>query len=259
MKYKLIIIVLASQILTGCFMYHGSRENVVTVLTGECLQDTELTYIHVDQNNWEEWHSKGLCFLTFDLTMKYKYEKDGTLHSYVLPSDDIYKSFGKNKQKVQDTFMSVVKSCEEANRLEYSYFDITLTTILYDGGLSLVADKDFAGYQAGEELAKYLTIPNTWYMLMDKHSKYNTSEQMGRILDIPLEYSYLIPYKFFTLALPVSSGEITTEYVTFELKVPVKVVNYLEWINDKISNPQAPVPYKEEVLHCTFSTKYNIK
>jgi hypothetical protein len=65
----------------------------------------------------------------------------------------------------------------------------------------------------------------------------------------------------FTLCISEGTGAMqkVSETVTFELKIPVKVVMYLNWLNDKISDPDAPVPYEERELYCKFTTDFNLK
>ena len=62
-----------------------------------------------------------------------------------------------------------------------------------------------------------------------------------------------------SFSIPMEQYQLTDEKVTFELNVPVKVVKYLTWLNDKITDPDAPVPYEEEVLHCRFTTDYGLR
>ena len=37
------------------------------------------------------------------------------------------------------------------------------------------------------------------------------------------------------------------------LEIPVKVVMYLNWLDDRITDPNAPIPYREDVLRCEFT------
>ena len=60
-------------------------------------------------------------------------------------------------------------------------------------------------------------------------------------------------------SIPIGDHDLTEGTVNFELKIPVRVVGYLQWLNDRIKDPDAPVPYKEEILHCRFSSKYHLR
>ena len=100
----------------------------------------------------------------------------------------------------------------------WSGSNFSLVTILYNGGISLKADREFAGFQPGEDLGPALRCAGIWS-----------------------DYAFI------------------DEHVTFDLEIPVRVVMYLGWLNDKLSNPAAPVPYKDEVLHCRFTTPFGLR
>ena len=62
-----------------------------------------------------------------------------------------------------------------------------------------------------------------------------------------------------SFSVPLGDFKVVKESVSFELNIPVKVVMYLQWLNDRLIDPNAPVPYKEEVLHCSFTSPYCLK
>ena len=62
-----------------------------------------------------------------------------------------------------------------------------------------------------------------------------------------------------SFSVPMGDFKVIAEPVTFELNIPVKIVMYLQWLNDKIADPNALVPYKEEVLYCRFTCPYCLK
>ena len=260
MKTKLLVLMFASQIVAACFAASGRWPDNIEFLTGECLQNTEMTYVHRDWGVWKDDLSKGVFYFFFDINdiMTYKLDQVTPFTYHVSPPNDVFKSFGKNKKIVKEEYQAVFHTLEELYE-EGSLVDISVSTILYKEGLSLVANKKFAQYPAGENLAKYLIVPDSLGSDFYMRSKYNSPEKYGKVLDIPLDYSYLLPCSTLALALPVTGTKVDWGNVTFELTIPVKVVNYLQWINDKISNSDAPVPYTEEVLYCTFTTKLNFK
>ena len=59
--------------------------------------------------------------------------------------------------------------------------------------------------------------------------------------------------------IPLGDYEVVDEYVRFDLNIPVKVVYYLHWLNDRLTDPDAAVPYTDEVLHCSFCTEYGLR
>jgi hypothetical protein len=240
------------------FVPTGRFPDSKVLLTGECLKNTELTYTHLEEDRWTTMLTKELCTFGFELnTVDCKTIKDSP-HSYrTIPPDDIFKSFGKNKKNVKETFMEIFETCDEMPVNIPDNETFSTITILYNEGISLVADKKFAEYPAGENLAQYFKLYEPDNQLWQVYN--NTPEKFGKILDIPLEYSCILDADKLYLNLPITGSSVINGNITFELKIPVKIVNYLQWINDKISNPNAPVPYTEEVLHCTFTTQYNFK
>lgn len=75
---------------------------------------------------------------------------------------------------------------------------------------------------------------------------------------IPLDYKSM-PGESVSFSVPLDDFTVVKEPVTFELNIPVKVVMYLRWLNDRLIDLSAPVPYKEEVLHCRFTSPYCLK
>ena len=87
---------------------------------------------------------------------------------------------------------------------------------------------------------------------------FNTPANAGGFLGIPMNYISMTK-DGVEFSIPMGEYKLIEEAVTFELNIPVKVVLYLTWLNNKLTNPNAPVPYTDEVLHCTFTTKYGLK
>lgn len=123
--------------------------------------------------------------------------------------------------------------------------EIPVVTILYNGGVSFVANKDFAGVPAGKDLSEIIVS-----------DPYLTD--FGLYPGIPLDYKSM-PGESVSFSVPLDDFTVVKEPVTFELNIPVKVVMYLRWLNDRLIDPSAPVPYKEEVLHCRFTSPYCLK
>jgi hypothetical protein len=261
------VLLLVAVFLTSCewmwWINPGPPEPDNLFLTGECLGSTELIYIPYyasrDDDYLEEWKCFPFVFhLDTANVQRYKerplFKSDPAFH---IPSDELFKSFGKKSFVKSDFFDSFDKIREGR-----SYFEIT--TLLYNGGLSLTADVDFAGHPAGEELAPFIVShpsvnhPSSWTGVCSTiepllSAPGNTKEKLSPILDIPLDYECLLE-SGIEIGLPVGDYTRVVERVTFTLKIPVRVVYYLQWLEDKHSNPNAPVPYKDEVLTCKFYT-----
>lgn len=276
MKYfKLIILVLAFPLFISCFEKGAAHPaaTYVRLLTGECLNDTEIVYyvpdgedqqLYGEEDSNKPGHEVFFSFgFTFDLN--HNVEKLSRWEYRDVPSDELFDSFGGNSKKVRREFEAIYEAFEIKGVSPHE----EVITLLYEGGASLVANKTFAGYPAGTDLGEFLTCS---YMPGGRDeavsiygvdpvvgSVYNIKESLDPVLNIPLDYISMLRGSGISFNFPIGNSELVKEEVTFDLKIPVKVVMYLNWINDKISDPDAPVPYKDEVLHCTFTTRYGLK
>lgn len=232
---------------TSCLMLGASDvpSDIVTFLPGECFWYPSLEWYSASFN------SSDTVLFSFGMRIK-----DYTLEGYgrkgyvgvrderYVPTDDLYASFGENAQIVKSeydkVFYDFLGSAGENSRSK-------LITVLSDGKITLTADKDFAGYKSGENLPVSLELVRGRY----------PCDYINQFFEIPLDYKYMLSSSFVvTMPVGYESWQKVAETVTFELKMPVKVVMYLNWLNDKISDPDAPVPYEEEVLYCKFTTDF---
>lgn len=203
----------------------------------------------------------GLFCFGFTLDMNYSVERLSRWEYRKVPSDNVFETFGNRKGEVKKAYEEVY----ERMFLEGGDSNYWLSTILYNGGISLIADKNFAGCPAGKDLGPLITC-----VYGGDRTEIKTDPVIGTlghlkesyrsdVLNIPLEYISLMAGESLEFGLPMGNHKLTDESVTFDLKIPVKVVQYLEWLNDRRSDPDAPVPYKEEVLHCRFTTPYGLR
>lgn len=162
------------------------------------------------------------------------------------PTGSVFSDFGSNANAIKQEYSKCLENLKKQGQR-----DSEVSTIIYDGGtISLVANKDFAGYPAGENLGPYI------HFITDNIAV--DYDSVAPVFDFPLDYQLLIP-KAFVLGISTDGCEVKEESVDFTLDIPVKVVNYLHWINDKLTNPDAPLPYEETVLHCKFVTRTCLK
>ena len=229
---------------------------VKTLIPGECLASTELSYYVPDEGRTPilgEYFYFGFGVeysgLSEERTDK-KIVTNMTEHWRIIPSDDMFSCFGANKDDVKNEFEQVFEDFSESYYRRFKTQNYSVATILCNGDISLVADKEFAGRPAGEDLGG----------LIDALPIYadNTPSEAGGFLKIPLDCDWMIG-EDFGLCIPTGEHKLTDESVKFELKVPVKIVYYLTWLNDKLSDPDAVVPYNDEVLHCIFTSPYGLK
>lgn len=265
MKTKVLLGLVMLLSLTSCgWFFRGNNPDVYQYfLPGECLASTELTF----ESSLNRVEKDRLIFVFRPAISNYDVEEfKYDIHRYI-PSKGLLKTFGVNRGTVTEAYDNMFDKC-------YSFIsgkvdalsEFSVLTALYDGGLSLTADKDFAGIKAGENLAPMVIgTPFNDYQI-DLWGKdtviaagCNLAENLGAVLDLPADYESLLEADQLAFSIPRGDYELTEETVNFELKIPVRVVMYLQWLNDRISDPDAPVPYKEEVLHCKFSSKYLLR
>lgn len=223
---------------------------VQTFLPGECLKSTELTYgvPHYSTQMCVNGKYRFIFPLDLDFSnecMDHTVIKNRWRH---VTTQEMYDAFGENgklvKKAYEDEFESFLK-LYQAKKHPGAADRFSIVTILYNGGISLVADKDFAGVPAGKDLSDIIgPDPYLW--------------NSDLFPDIPLEY-ITMPGESIAFSVPLGDFNVVQEPVNFELNIPVKVVMYLQWLNDKLTDPDAPVPYKEEVLHCSFTSPYCLK
>ncbi|MBQ6081293.1 MAG: hypothetical protein IJK91_02320 [Bacteroidales bacterium] len=231
-------------------------------LPGECLQNTDL-----------DFDKQGMCndairFMTLGFSFPLKNLRGTGVYvpitdeltygnyAHFEPDDEIFNTFGDNSGTVHSLYTATYRK---------TYNVGFYSSILYNTGISLVADTDFAGVKAGDNIAYGYMFEQDW-------------EIAGRPEDVPGLLSFCpVKYIFddywnlekpfgdefsdyacfngigFGIFIPTRDFEEVEEDVTFTLSIPVKVGLYLTWLNDKISDPDAPFPYRDETLTCTFT------
>lgn len=263
---KRIFIMALLPLLISCGKAAWPGDRYIHMLTGECLNSTELRYYLPDGVDQQTY---GNCFVFgFTLDINCQQEKDRYWNDYIhrfKPSDEIYDNFGTNKETVRNEYNAICETLENEDHGD------GVITLLYNGGISLTADKEFAGYSAGEDLGHLIHGPFRFGNYCGEQAEAmfgvdpviattkNIKSRLDPIFQIPLDYISMPEGDGVSFHISMGDYKLTDEKVTFELKIPVRVVMYLNWLNDKISNPDAPVPYEDKVLHCTFTTRYGLR
>ncbi|MBR1706184.1 MAG: hypothetical protein IJ721_05265 [Bacteroidales bacterium] len=163
-----------------------------------------------------------------------------------VPPAAYFKSFNNNSKTVK-------KEYEAAYKQITSTFPL-LSSVFYKEGGSLIADKDFAGHPAGENLLPYV-FEDKMYIKLFALGK----EMFGSVLDDGrLDADYLLAWSGM-FYYPIGDCEVFEDDITFTLDLPVKVGLFLEWLNDRISDPDADMPYREETLHGTWTLGQSLR
>ena len=223
---------LTGMILAGCASMDAVgdiREN--SLVPGECLRSGTLAFLGAKED------ASGDICLNFALDCAVKYEaldsRGGNVLCYrYAPCDEVYADFGA---EADDVRMAYERAYEDiygtlaADRCDF--------TIYYDGGLTLTADAGYAGHPAGEDLSPELCAA----AFLPYGERTIPSEGF--------EYAYRLQ-RAVSILIPKSKAVAD---VTFTLALPVKVGLYLTWLDNRLTDPDAPYPYREETLTCTFT------
>ena len=171
----------------------------------------------------------------------------------VLISDNVYRLVPK--ASIIDGFgddASSVKGAYEQIYTEYrAKFGSNpdnefITTVYYRDGLVITADKEFAGIPAGENLASILRV------FPDCLKDYTPIPT----IDAPQGYLPLkmaIPFKWW-----IGDLGVVEENVHFEVEMPVKVGMMLTLLRDRLTNPDAEMQFRDEVLTAQFTIPRNL-
>ena len=234
-----------------------------TFLPGECLVSPKLSFstdgFRIEDNSTDLEHTGRFDYcIVFDLDMEsvaHKVPERRRDYQY-RPAEVIFEEFGENSFAVKDAYETCWRNVVSSVNWNVFY----ISTIFYDSGASLVADKDFARFKAGDNILADAMSYDEWLGAKDRdHSVFISPLWPPSYPDIHLvdfQYRYALGPHIISISIPWKGGEmlVVDEDVTFTFKMPVKVGLYLTWLNSKLLDPDAPFPYREETLTCTFTT-----
>lgn len=247
-------------IVTSCHMLAptGLPSISYKIIPGECLLSTDMTYIPLEDPVRDS--CLIFCFsLDLDEGVYERVSRRLPKTYRLIPPQRYFDAlqYGRNvKAEFSKIYDSFTELYEESFSLTKGY---EIMTILYDGGISLKADKEFAGCPTGENLAHLITGVLYDGVGVDPVISHinNTSEKAGSFLGITMNYISMtetnISYK-----IPMNGMNLSDESVIFTLDIPVKVVKYLNWIDSKVNDLNADFPYEDVVLHCKFRTGFGL-
>ena len=249
--------------------HYEPRVDSISLLPGECLLDNELTCVYCNQSGY----GKSYLFrFAMDLDIE-KEEMGNCGRPYLVeryrPTDDVFKQYGINSESLKDAYNSV-----------WSTIDNTQTTFFYDD-IVLTADTDFAGISKGENLAPLFMNPNSIdYADIDSYvapfsiqednmlrmetcnlwATYGPENNMDDYWNDDAVYHQVEKQAFLCFRIDVSNKyKFVKQSVNFTLTLPVRSAQYLTWLNDKISDENAQMTWKNEVLTCTFHSNTGLQ
>ena len=147
------------------------------------------------------------------------------------PTDAAFNAFKNNSKLVKKEYNNCFS---EIQSLVGEGFDFT--SIYYDDGIKLISDHSLNGIPAGE---------NLWSV-----TKIYPSNQLKTTL---LNFENTLPSRL-TVMIPLSENDLSDkDDIHIHLEIPVKVGLFLNYLNDRITNPNAEMQYRNEVLSGDFT------
>ncbi len=271
-KVRIICLILASipiSLLSSCDKSPAARceprVDFISLLPGECLMDNELTCVYCNQSG----HGKTYLF-RFAMNLDIEKEEMGNCgRPYLIeryrPTDDVFQQFGVNSESLKDVYNNV-----------WSTIDYTQTTFFYDDVI-LTADTDFAGISKGENLAPLFMNPNAdidsyvapfsiqednmlCMQTFNLWVTYGPENNMDDYMNDDAVYHLVDKQAFLDFRIDISNKyKFVKESVNFTLTIPVRSAQYLTWLNDKMSDENAQMTWKDEVLTCTFHSNTGLQ
>ena len=157
------------------------------------------------------------------------------------PNDDTFNAFGNDSNEVKESYYSILNCVLTTNKL------VPLTTVYSDGAFSLRANKTFAGIEAGEELSGLSYLAEVKFNPYSSIFPINPPEGMA-----PLPRS-------IEIIIPLNDREIIDDTVVMHVEIPVKVGMLLHTLQVRLTDPEAPMQYRDEVLTGDFAIPKNLK
>ena len=228
-----------------------------TFLTGECLKDNTLTpHVYEDtglpyrvEKRYNAKTNKdepiGLTIsLQLNLDKDYVPISTQTNTYGWLPTEAVFNTFGSSAQMVKNDFNAVYGSLNKPD-------PHSKTVTIYYGNVEITSNAEVCGVAPGENL-----YPSVFsFSAIDSASActYQLPEDT-----IPEGCFPLNPYAVFTI-LAGDGHDVVDGNPTFNFKIPVKVGMYLTYLNDKRTNPEAKMQYRDEVLTHTITIGKNVR
>ncbi len=138
----------------------------------------------------------------------------------------------------------------------------------------MIADKEFAGVPAGENIAvlfrkrrlkTYVTpfdIDQDDMLLLRTSSwmiVYGPSNDVGDYNADEATYPKVEKQAFLDFSISAQDCDFVTEQVNFTIEIPIRSAQYLTWLNDRLTDENAQMTWKDEVLTCTFSSNVGLR
>ena len=166
------------------------------------------------------------------------------LYEYVWPEDNIWDEFADNKEQVMNDYKSLVKGLFRAKKDQQVVKEEHLSTIFLREPITITASLPIGGIPAGENLSS-LCDENYWKpKVIDNLDGFELSVSNPIAL-----YSELQDNKCLSgISIKMPAPDKLEQEITFHVSVPIRRVLLLHWLEDLKNNPDAPMPYNDEVV-----------
>ena len=252
--------------------------NEVSFIPGECLIDNKMTCTYCngfDSHRRFDFHFTINVDVAYDVIKEshYFWETFPVVHRHC-PSDAVFQQFGDNANKVKTEYDRIWSDVNSLAAQGINYDSVSQSTLFYKDGLSLIADKEFAGVPAGENIAvlfrkrrlkTYVTpfdIDQDDMLLLRTSSwmiVYGPSNDACDYNADEATYPKVEKQAFLNFSISAQDCSFVTERVNFILEIPIKSAQYLTWLNDRLTDENAQMTWKDEVLTCTFSSNVGLR
>ncbi|MBR5033953.1 MAG: hypothetical protein IKX71_01475 [Bacteroidales bacterium] len=244
-RFSIIILLIA--FLSSCSKTPGIQDtNIIyyfpgthsySFLPGECLNSSELVF---EEAYDASYNGSGVMRFFFSFDMDCQWEPlHGPYSGWLKPNESVFDSFGDKKDFVKQEYYKFYNSLSFLN-------DGNVTTIYYKEGIHLILHDNFANYSAGTDLGDLVFFPEDKYPAIA--SDVPGIENVDGMRQLHKRFMFLVPCDVFSINLAGSYH--------FTFTMPVKIGQYLNYLEDRNTDPDTTVQFKDEVLTCKFTVEF---
>ena len=252
----ILVLVGSMIVISGCNKYirldniiRGDMEPYfISIYPGECLKNTQLTYASHGRYRVENVPGcQEALSISFKLSWDIESEWIGANHYREVPPDAVFRTFGKDSWRVKKAYFNIYDDYYELVT-PYLYSGINTTVYSYDE-ISITANREFGGIPPWNNL-KSIMLPLSY-----NSGGYGSTP----IPTIDVVDGYCPHGYYLSLSFPLEGHELVAgEEVTFHLEIPVKVGLLLSLLRDRLTDPDAQMQYRDEVLTCDFTINHGL-
>lgn len=249
---RIFFLMLYAFAVTGCLGAKDPDRNkpVLSFAAGDSFNATGHLWSHVVNSQTVQ--------LTFDLYIvpeKYilnRNQADNDRNYDIMwPSDEIWNRYGDNAYVVKSVYTDCVYLLEQWAHKDFGT-ETFYSTVFRTGDFTIIADKDFGGISAGEDLSSIFESDFVFPDVSDLIENLRLESLNDLINTVPSNC-------VSCCRLSTIGPSELNEPVTFTFRLPVRKVKLLKWICDLSENPSAVPDYLDDLVTWSFTVgKYKI-